>query len=69
MDLPIALYYARGRAALKFAEGPVGGKGYYAIAFRKDDETLAAECDAALERSEGERRTAVHLCPMGPVER
>jgi polar amino acid transport system substrate-binding protein len=50
MDLPIALYYARGRAGLKFAEGPVGGKGYYAIAFRKGDEALAAEFDAALER-------------------
>jgi len=50
MDLPIALYYARGRPALKFTERPVGGKGYYAIAFRRTDESLAAECDAALDR-------------------
>jgi polar amino acid transport system substrate-binding protein len=50
MDLPVALYYARDRPALKFAERPVGGKGYYAIAFRRGDEALAAECDAALER-------------------
>ena len=50
MDLPVALYYARDRPALKFAERPVGGKGYYAIAFRRADEALAAECDAALER-------------------
>jgi polar amino acid transport system substrate-binding protein len=50
MDLPVALYYARNRPALKFAERPVSGKGYYAIAFRRSDEGLAAEFDAALDR-------------------
>ncbi len=49
MDLPIALYYAKPNDKLKFAERPTG-RGYYAIAFRKQDETLAAEFDRALER-------------------
>jgi polar amino acid transport system substrate-binding protein len=50
LDLPIALYHARKRPALKFAERPVGGRGHYAIAFRRGNAQLNAECDAALAR-------------------
>jgi polar amino acid transport system substrate-binding protein len=49
MDLPIALYYAQPRHELKFVDKPLG-KGYYAIAFSKRNEALAAEFDAALEQ-------------------
>jgi len=49
LDLPIALYYAQPNPKLKFAGEPLE-KGYYAIAFRKDNEELAAEVDGALER-------------------
>jgi polar amino acid transport system substrate-binding protein len=49
MDLPIAIYYAQPRRELKFAGQPLG-KGFYAIAFSKKNETLAAEFDSALER-------------------
>lgn len=47
MDLPIAVYFARPNPRLRFLGEPFG-KGYYAIAFRKEDETLAAEVDRAL---------------------
>jgi polar amino acid transport system substrate-binding protein len=49
LDLPIALYYAKPLQELKFAGEPIG-KGYYAIAFAKNNEALAQEFDAALNR-------------------
>lgn len=49
LDLPIAVYYAQPRPELKLVGQPLG-KGYYAIAFRKEDEALAREFDAALDR-------------------
>ena len=57
LDLPIALYYAvpgnlphsRRYAGLKFAGQPFA-EGYYAVAVRKDNETLGRDIDAALER-------------------
>ena len=48
LDLPIAAYFAK-PFGLKFVGQPFG-KGDYAIAFRKDQEALAARCDAALKR-------------------
>ena len=47
MDLPIAVYFARPNPKLKFLGEPIG-EGYYAIAFRKEDEELAATVDHAL---------------------
>ncbi len=49
LDLPIAEYYARQRPKLKYLEEP-DARGFYAIALRKDQEELAAEFDAAIER-------------------
>jgi polar amino acid transport system substrate-binding protein len=49
LDLPIAVYYARSNPKLKFVGEPCG-RGYYAIAFHKGQETLAAQFDAALDR-------------------
>ena len=49
LDLPIALYYAKQNPKLKFV-GPRLARGYYAIAFRPEDERLAAQFDAALQR-------------------
>jgi len=49
LDLPIAVYYARPRAKLKFVGEPLAS-GSYAIGFRKDQEALAREFDAALAR-------------------
>ncbi len=49
MDLPIAVYYAQPNPKLQFVGEPVG-EGFYAIAFRKEDEALAAQVDAALDR-------------------
>lgn len=49
MDLPIAIYCAKPNPKLRFCGQPVG-KGYYAIAFRKDREELADRIDAALKR-------------------
>lgn len=49
LDLPIAVYYAQPNPKLRMAGAPLGA-GYYAIAFRKEDEALAARFDAALER-------------------
>jgi polar amino acid transport system substrate-binding protein len=48
LDLPITLYYGKPRGNLKVV-GPPIGQGFYAIAFRKDQEELAARIDAALE--------------------
>jgi polar amino acid transport system substrate-binding protein len=57
LDLPIAAYLARPNPKLKFV-GPAIAPGYYAIAFRKDQEPLAAQFDAALDRlaSQGQLR-------------
>ena len=49
LDLPIAIYYARPNPKLKFVGKPLG-EGFYAIAFRKDQESLAEPFDAALGR-------------------
>jgi polar amino acid transport system substrate-binding protein len=49
LDLPIAAYLARPNPKLKFV-GAAIAPGYYAIAFRKEQEALAAEFDAALDR-------------------
>jgi polar amino acid transport system substrate-binding protein len=49
LDLPIAIYYARPDPKLKFVGKPLG-EGFYAIAFRKDQEALAKRFDAALGR-------------------
>lgn len=49
MDLPIAAYYAADNPKLKFVGEPMQ-RGYYAIAFRPDQEELAARFDAALLR-------------------
>lgn len=55
LDLPIALYYARRSLVtpnpprVKMV-GDIRGRGYYAIAVRKDNLTLLADLDAALAR-------------------
>jgi polar amino acid transport system substrate-binding protein len=49
LDWPIATYIAKPMPELKFV-GPPRNPGFYAIAFRKDQEPLAAKFDAALER-------------------
>jgi hypothetical protein len=49
LDLPIAIYYARPNQDLRFT-GPPIARGYYAIAFRKDETELKATIDAALNR-------------------
>jgi len=49
LDLPIAIYYARPNPELRFT-GPPIARGYYAIAFRKDETALKATIDAALDR-------------------
>jgi polar amino acid transport system substrate-binding protein len=49
LDLPIAAYYGKPNKKLRFVGQPIG-EGYYAIAFRKEQEALAAEFDQALER-------------------
>jgi polar amino acid transport system substrate-binding protein len=60
LDLPIALYYAAPDPHLKYSRhrdfpglefaGPPFGEGHYAIAVHKDNESLARELDAALDR-------------------
>ncbi|MCS7167529.1 MAG: ABC transporter substrate-binding protein/permease [Gemmatales bacterium] len=50
MDVPIVLYHGRNKPGLRLVEPLVSGRGYYAIAFRKDDEELARQFDVALER-------------------
>jgi len=49
LDWPIAAYIAKPNPKLKFV-GAAGNAGHYAIAFRKDQEELAAQFDAAIER-------------------
>jgi polar amino acid transport system substrate-binding protein len=58
MDLPIALYYAQvepkqpyaqANPDVRFAGKPIG-KGYYAIAFARQNDALARDVDAALDR-------------------
>jgi polar amino acid transport system substrate-binding protein len=48
MDLPIAVYYAKPDAALQFA-GPSFAPGYYAIGVRKQDKTLLAALNQAIQ--------------------
>jgi polar amino acid transport system substrate-binding protein len=57
LDLPIAMYIARPNPKLKLV-GPAIAPGHYAIAFRKNQEPLAAQFDAALE----------HLARQGTLE-
>jgi len=49
LDLPIALYYARPDPALKFSGEPFS-PGYYGVAVRKEDATLLAAINRALEQ-------------------
>jgi polar amino acid transport system substrate-binding protein len=49
LDLPIALYYAKTDPALKFSGEPFS-PGYYGIAVRKEDATLLAAINQALEQ-------------------
>jgi len=49
LDLPIAIYYGKPRPKLKFL-GPPRDPGYYAIGFRKNQEALAVQFDAAIDR-------------------
>ncbi|MCE9546008.1 MAG: ABC transporter substrate-binding protein/permease [Planctomycetia bacterium] len=49
LDLPIAVYYAQPNPKLKFVGEPFA-EGHYAIAFRKDQEALAQQVDAAIDR-------------------
>jgi polar amino acid transport system substrate-binding protein len=49
LDLPIALQYARNDPKLRFAGDPIE-PGYYGIAFNRNNEQLAKEVDAALDR-------------------
>jgi polar amino acid transport system substrate-binding protein len=49
MDLPIAEYYARPNPKLAFLGEPIA-PGHYALAFRKQDEALSQQFDAALLR-------------------
>jgi polar amino acid transport system substrate-binding protein len=58
LDLPIAAYYARPNPALKYVGEPLGA-GLYAIGFRKDNEALAKQFDAALG----------HLLKTGELQR
>ncbi len=55
LDLPIALYY--GQQSMVVPEpmpvkhvGDIVGRGYYAIAFKKNNDALARQIDAALDR-------------------
>jgi polar amino acid transport system substrate-binding protein len=50
LDVPIVLYHARNKPGIKPIEPPISGRGYYAMAFRKHDEELARQFDAALEK-------------------
>jgi polar amino acid transport system substrate-binding protein len=49
LDLPIALYYAKSDPALKFSGEPFS-VGYYGVAVRKEDPTLLAAINEALEQ-------------------
>jgi His/Glu/Gln/Arg/opine family amino acid ABC transporter permease subunit len=55
LDLPIALYYARASMVtprppdFQFV-GDIHGRGYYGIAFHKDNEALAQQFNAAIDR-------------------
>ncbi len=53
LDLPIALQYTKRdpkfSEKLKFAGGPLS-PGFYVMVFRKENETLAAQFDAAIDR-------------------
>lgn len=59
LDVPIVRAFVRNWPQLLAVEPPIPGRGFYAIAVRKGDETLAAQLDAALEvlAKRGELRT------------
>src|SRR5262249_39550850 len=48
VDLPIAIHYAKPDAALKLSGSPFA-QGYYAIGIRKQDETLLAAINRAID--------------------
>ena len=52
LDLPIALYYAKPDPDLKFSGAPFA-PGYYGIGVRKEDVTLLAALNQAIERLGG----------------
>jgi polar amino acid transport system substrate-binding protein len=58
LDLPIASYYGKPKKTLKFVGEPMA-PGEYVIAFRKEDEALACQIDAALD----------HLAQSGELRR
>ena len=49
LDTPIAIYYAQPNKKLRFVGEPLG-RGFYVVALRQEDEALAAQIDAALDR-------------------
>jgi polar amino acid transport system substrate-binding protein len=49
LDVPVAVYWARPKATLRFAGEPIA-RGTYAIAFSKNSEALATRFDGAIER-------------------
>lgn len=59
LDEPIAVYYALSNPKLRFVGEPFA-EGHYAIAFRKDQESLAAQFDAAIQRLD-ERGVLRHI--------
>ncbi len=67
-DLPIALQYTKRdpdfQAKLKFVGKPLA-PGFYVIAFRKDDEQLAGQFDAAIERLLAQRHAQADLRALG----
>src|SRR4029079_2637274 len=48
LDLPIALYYAKPDPGLRFA-GPAFAPGYYGVGIRKQDATLLAAINQAIQ--------------------
>lgn len=59
VDAPVATYLLKDKKGVKVLEPPVDWKGYCAIAFRKTDEALEKEFDAALD----------HLLKTGELRR
>ena len=72
LDLPIAVQYTKRdpdfQAKLKFVGKPLA-PGFYVIAFRKEDEQLARQFDAAIEKLLQQRHAEGDLRELGPVER
>lgn len=55
-DVPVAVTLVKDNPRLRLVEPPIAWKGYYGIAFRKEDKALAEEFDRALQslRERGE---------------